>query len=161
MSENIIEVRELEKKFGDFTAVNSISFGVRKGEILGFLGPNGAGKTTTIKMIMGLTGITSGYVKVDGVDLARSREKAREKLGYMSQKFSLYPKLTAIENVEFFAGISGLGRKTIERKIGELKSIVKPDLLDKIVDKLLMVYNCILSGEPIPTHPGREGADIE
>lgn len=136
MSENIIEVRELKKKFGDFIAVNSINFGVRKGEILGFLGPNGAGKTTTIKMIMGLLSITSGDIIVDGINLAKSKEEVKEKLGYMSQKFSLYPKLSAIENIEFFAGISGLGKKKIESKIDELKDIVQKDLLDRSVDKL-------------------------
>jgi len=136
MNKTIIEVKELEKKFGDFIAVNAISFGVRKGEILAFLGPNGAGKTTTIKMIMGLTRITSGNIVIDGIDLSRSKEKVKEKLGYMSQKFSLYPKLTAMENIEFFAGISGLGKKIIHNKLVSLKSFVQPNLLDRSVDKL-------------------------
>lgn len=136
MSENIIEVRELTKKFGEFTAVNAISFCVRKGEILGFLGPNGAGKTTTIKMIMGLLKITSGNITIDGIDLSKAKEEVKEKLGYMSQKFSLYPKLSAIENIEFFAGISGLGKKMIRGKIEDLKNIVQKGLLSRSVDKL-------------------------
>lgn len=136
MSENIIEVRDLTKKFGEFIAVNSINFGVRRGEILGFLGPNGAGKTTTIKMIMGLLKITSGDITIDGIDLSKAKEEVKEKLGYMSQKFSLYPKLSAIENIEFFAGISGLGKKMIKTKIDDLKNVVQKNLLNRSVDKL-------------------------
>jgi len=136
MTDNIIEVRNLTKKFGNFTAVNSINFGVRRGEILGFLGPNGAGKTTTIKMIIGLLKITAGEVVVDGMDSVKFRKKIKEKLGYMSQKFSLYPKLSARENVEFFAGISGLGRDMVNNKINELKGIIKKDLINNSVSKL-------------------------
>ncbi len=136
MDADIIKVRGLIKKFGNFTAVNSISFGVRKGEILGFLGPNGAGKTTTLKMIMGLLKITEGEVIVDGIDVSKNRVEAKEKLGYMSQKFSLYSKLSPKENVEFFSGISGLSKDMVKTKIEELKYTVKPELIDKIVGDL-------------------------
>ncbi len=136
MNENIIEVKNVAKKFGDFIAVNSISFNIKKGEILGFLGPNGAGKTTTIKMIMGLLRITSGSIKIDGMDLMTSRGKIKEKLGYMSQKFSLYPKLNAMENIEFFAGISGLGKKIISEKLKILKDLVDPSFLKRSVENL-------------------------
>jgi len=136
MDADIIKVRGLLKKFGNFTAVNSINFGVRKGEIMGFLGPNGAGKTTTLKMIMGLLKITDGEVIIDGINIAKSKIKAKGKLGYMSQKFSLYPKLSPRENVEFFAGISGLCRDMIKNKIEELNQTVKPELIDKIVENL-------------------------
>ncbi len=136
MSNNIIEIKNLVKKFGRFTAVNSISFGIREGEILGFLGPNGAGKTTTIKMIMGLINITEGEIIVDGMDIVTHRKKIKDKLGYMSQKFSLYPKLNARENVEFFAGISGLSRDKVNNKIAELKEIIHPDIIEKSVENL-------------------------
>ncbi len=118
--ENIVEIRNLTKKFGSYTAVNSISFNIKRGEILGFLGPNGAGKTTTIKMIMGLIRITEGEIKLKGLDLKKSRQQAKRHLGYMSQKFSLYPALTPQENLEFFGGISGLSRSMIEHKRKEM-----------------------------------------
>jgi ABC-2 type transport system ATP-binding protein len=102
-----ISVRDLVKSFGSFQAVKGISFDVAPGEIVGFLGPNGAGKTTTIKMITGLLRITSGAVLIDGLDNRRHLAQVKKKLGYMSQKFSLYPLLTALENIEFFGGISG------------------------------------------------------
>lgn len=136
MSDTIIEVKNLTRKFGDFTAVNHISFSVRRGEVLGFLGPNGAGKTTTIKMIMGLLKTSGGEIIVDGMDSRNSRKKIKEKLGYMSQKFSLYPKLSARENVEFFAGISGLGKKDIHRKLTELGGIIREELIHHSVAKL-------------------------
>ncbi len=136
MNETIIEVKELTKNFGNFTAVNSISFVVGKGEILGFLGPNGAGKTTTIKMIMGLTKITSGEILISGLNISKHGGEVKAKLGYMSQKFSLYPKLTPSENVEFFAGISGFGKKAIERKKEELKDIVHENFLGRSIENL-------------------------
>ena len=123
MAENIIEVRNLTKTFGSFAAVNSISFDIKRGEILGFLGPNGAGKTTTIKMINGLLKVSAGNIMVKGMDAVKNRKKMKELMGYMSQKFSLYPLLNALENIEFFGGISGLGRGLItakQREIGEL-----------------------------------------
>jgi ABC-2 type transport system ATP-binding protein len=113
---NIIEIRNLTKRFGHFTAVNSIRFNIKKGEILGFLGPNGAGKTTTIKMITGLLKRTSGEILIKGMDAGKNREEIKKMVGYMSQKFSLYPLLNSLENIEFFGGISSLSKKAIKEK---------------------------------------------
>jgi ABC-2 type transport system ATP-binding protein len=104
----VIEVRDLVRKFGDFTAVASTSFDVRRGEIFGLLGPNGAGKTTTFRMLCGLLPATSGTLKVAGVNLRHARAEARRKVGYVSQKFSLYGNLTVAENMRFFGGAYGL-----------------------------------------------------
>lgn len=111
-----VRVRNLTKRFGDFAAVDRISFDVHPGEILGFLGPNGAGKTTTIRMILGLLRPTSGEVRIKGLDIRRELKSIKRITGYMSQQFSLYPLLTAKENVEFFSGIAGLGRHAIRAK---------------------------------------------
>jgi ABC-2 type transport system ATP-binding protein len=108
MVEYAVEVEELVKKFGDFTAVDCLRFRVEQGEIFGFLGPNGAGKSTTIRMLCGLLMPTSGKGSVAGYDLMREPEKIKEVIGYMSQKFSLYEDLTVIENLHFFGGIYGL-----------------------------------------------------
>ncbi|GAB2867118.1 hypothetical protein GCM10027277_40100 [Pseudoduganella ginsengisoli] len=104
----IIEVRDLVRKFGNFTAVASTTFDVRRGEIFGLLGPNGAGKTTTFRMLCGLLPATSGTLKVAGVNLRHARAEARRKVGYVSQKFSLYGNLTVAENLRFFGGAYGL-----------------------------------------------------
>jgi ABC-2 type transport system ATP-binding protein len=112
----VIEVRDLVRKFGDFTAVASTTFDVRRGEIFGLLGPNGAGKTTTFRMLCGLLPATSGTLKVAGVNLRHARAEARRKVGYVSQKFSLYGNLTVAENMRFFGGAYGLeGRPLRER----------------------------------------------
>ena len=111
MKEIIISVKELTKRFGDFTAVNSISFDVERGEIFGFLGANGAGKTTAMRMLCGLSYPTSGSGKVAGFDVMTEGEKIKQHIGYMSQKFSLYNDLTVWENIRFFAGIYGLSRQ--------------------------------------------------
>ncbi len=103
-----VEVRDLTRLFGSFTAVDRISFSVERGEIFGFLGPNGAGKSTTIKMLCGILLPTSGYGTVAGYDIVREPEKVKAHIGYMSQKFSLYPDLTARENMSFYAGIYGV-----------------------------------------------------
>jgi len=100
-----IEVKDLTKKFGDFTAVNNINFSIKKGEIFGFLGPNGSGKTTTIRMLIGLMDVTSGLATVAGYDVKKQSEQIKRVIGYMSQKFSLYDDLTVSENIEFFAGV--------------------------------------------------------
>ena len=113
---NAIEVRSLTKRFGDFTAVDNISFTVSKGEIFGFLGANGAGKTTAMKMLCGLSRPTSGEAFVAGFDVGREPEEVKRNIGYMSQKFSLYEDLTVYENIELFAGIYGMKRKDISRK---------------------------------------------
>jgi ABC-2 type transport system ATP-binding protein len=117
-----IEARELRRDFAGFQAVRGISFAVAPGEIVGFLGPNGAGKTTTIKMITGLLAITSGSVRVGGLDTREQPQAVKRKLGYMSQKFSLYPLLTARENIEFFGGISGLGAVELRRRLAGLEN---------------------------------------
>ena len=104
----MIAVRDLVRKFGDFTAVASTSFDVRRGEIFGLLGPNGAGKTTTFRMLCGLLPATSGHLEVAGVDLRVARAKARARIGYVAQKFALYGNLSVRENLEFFAGAYGL-----------------------------------------------------
>jgi len=119
-AENVIEVRNLTKKFGAFTAVDDISFEVKKGEIFGFLGANGAGKTTAIKMLIGILSATHGDAKVAGYDINTQREKLKQNIGYMSQKFSLYEDLTLKENVEFYGGIYGLSKATIKTKINEM-----------------------------------------
>ncbi|MCX5698070.1 MAG: ABC transporter ATP-binding protein [Candidatus Omnitrophica bacterium] len=100
-----VSVRDLEKKFGDFTAVNRISFEVKKGQIFGFLGPNGAGKSTTIRMLCGILVPTSGKGNVGGFDINSEQESIKQNIGYMSQKFSLYEDLTVEENIDFYSGI--------------------------------------------------------
>ena len=109
-SENIVEVRNLEKHFGAFKAVAGISFSVRRGEIFGLLGPNGAGKSTTIRMLCGLLDPTAGSGRVAGFDIVRETEKIKTRIGYMSQKFSLYDELTVEENIDFYSGIYRLPR---------------------------------------------------
>ena len=108
MSTNTIEVENLTKKFGKFTAVNSISFQVKEGEIFGFLGANGAGKSTTIRMLCGLLQSTTGTARVGGFDINTQPEKVKESIGYMSQRFSLYEDLTVDENIRFFGKVYGL-----------------------------------------------------
>ncbi len=131
----LIEIKELTKKFGKFTAVNAINFSIRQGEILGFLGPNGAGKTTTIKMINGLSKISSGRVSIKGLDSRNDRREIKKIMGYMSQKFSLYPLLTSLENIEFFGGISGLSRHDIQKKKEEIQTLIPLAILtQKSVD---------------------------
>ncbi len=119
--EVVIEARELTRKFGSFTAADHVHFQVRGGEIFGLLGPNGAGKSTTFKMMCGLLVPTSGLATVMGIDLKQSASEARQKIGYMAQKFSLYGSLTVGQNLQFFAGIYGLNgarkREAIEQMI--------------------------------------------
>ncbi len=109
----VIEVENLTRAYGDFKAVDNISFDVKKGEIFGFLGANGAGKTTAMKMLTGILEPTSGKGKVAGFDIKTQRNQLKYKIGYMSQKFSLYEDLTLKENVKFYGGIYGLDNKTI------------------------------------------------
>lgn len=116
----IISVSNLTKTFGDFTAVNNISFEVAKGEIFGFLGANGAGKTTAIKMLIGISKPSSGEATVAGFDITKQSEMVKKNIGYMSQKFSLYDDLTIKENITFFGGIYGLSRKKIKEKTAVL-----------------------------------------
>ena len=118
--ENVIEVEHLVKAFGDFRAVDDISFTVRKGEIFGFLGANGAGKTTAMHMLTGLNQPTSGTGRVVGYDVRTEYEQIKRHIGYMSQKFSLYEDLTVAENIRLFAGIYGMKDEEIHRKTDEL-----------------------------------------
>jgi ABC-2 type transport system ATP-binding protein len=116
-SEPAIKVERLTRRFGDFVAVDDVSFDVRPGEIFGFLGANGAGKSTTIRMLCGLLRPTSGTALVSGVDVARDPEAVKLRIGYMSQKFSLYEALTVDQNIRFFAGVYGIeGAKYAERR---------------------------------------------
>ena len=118
-----IECKALTKSFGSFTAVDHITFGVRQGEIFGFLGPNGCGKSTTIRMLCGLISSTSGQAFVGGRDAMLEAETIRQRLGYMSQKFSLYDDLTVHENLEFFAGIYGLRGSQRKQRIVEVMEL--------------------------------------
>ena len=111
-----IEAEGLTKKFGSFTAVDHISFKTRKGEIFGFLGANGAGKSTAMKMLCGLWSPTSGHAQVAGYDVYKESEKIKRRIGYMSQKFSLYQDLTARENIKFYGGIYGMTSAQIKQK---------------------------------------------
>ncbi len=118
--QNVIEVEHLVKAFGDFRAVDDISFTVSKGEIFGFLGANGAGKTTAMRMLCGLSQPTGGKATVAGYDAASQHEKVKLNIGYMSQKFSLYEDLTIAENMKLFGGIYGMSGKEIKAKTAEM-----------------------------------------
>ncbi|MCK9203753.1 MAG: ABC transporter ATP-binding protein [Bacteroidales bacterium] len=132
--ENIIVVKDLVKKFGDFVANDHLTFEVRKGEIFGFLGANGAGKTTAIKILCGLWYPTSGKMSVAGYDIYTQREKVKRNIGYMSQKFSLYDDLTVFENIRFYGGIYGLKKKAInERAWSLMKRLDLEDARDKLI----------------------------
>lgn len=121
MSENVaIQCEQLTKQFGDFIAVDNITFEVKKGEVFGFLGANGAGKTTAMKMLTGLLKPTSGNATVAGFDIYHQTEKIKQNIGYMSQKFSLYEDLTPVENIQFFAGIYGVSSKDIKKRSKQL-----------------------------------------
>lgn len=115
-NEQVISCKDLTKKFGDFYAVDHISFDVKKGEIFGFLGANGAGKTTAMRMLCGLSFPTSGEATVAGFNVYKQQEKIKQNIGYMSQKFSLYENLTPIENITFFGGVYGVPRKEIKER---------------------------------------------
>jgi ABC-2 type transport system ATP-binding protein len=111
-----VVVRNLTRRFGDFVAVDQVTFDVHAGEIFGFLGPNGAGKTTTIKMLTGLLEPSSGEGRVAGLDIRRERRAVKRSIGYMSQKFSLYTDLTVRENIDLFAGLYGVGGHRLEAR---------------------------------------------
>lgn len=118
-SQKYIEVHELTRKFGDFVAVDNISFDVHEGEIFGFLGTNGAGKTTAIRMLCGLLRPSFGSATVAGYDIGTQAEELKSHIGYMSQKMSLYPTLTVKENLQFFAGIHGISQIQVKRMVNE------------------------------------------
>jgi ABC-2 type transport system ATP-binding protein len=118
--QKVIEVHDLVKRFGSFTAVDHISFNVKQGEIFGFLGANGAGKTTAMRMLCGLSKPTSGKGLVAGFDIRKESEQVKKNIGYMSQKFSLYNDLKVWENIRLFAGIYGIPEMEIDGKTGDL-----------------------------------------
>ncbi len=120
MTETVIHTDKLTRKFGDFVAVDAISFDVKAGEIFGFLGANGAGKTTAMRILCGLLSPTSGEATVAGYDVYKQNEEIKKHIGYMSQKFSLYENLTVKENIRFFGGIYGIPRKELLEKSNEL-----------------------------------------
>jgi ABC-2 type transport system ATP-binding protein len=151
-----IAVRALSKSFGRFQAVKGITFDVAPGEIVGFLGPNGAGKTTTIRMITGLLPITSGTVLIDGLDNREHLARVKRKLGYMSQKFSLYPLLTAQENIEFFGGISGLEPRELKanalRLAGQVDAVFLKQRIQDVppgIRQKVALFVCLLPGPEI------------
>ncbi len=117
---NAVETHELSRKFGDFVAVNRVNFSIPPGEIFGLLGPNGAGKTTTIRMLCGILLPTNGQASVLGYDVARQPEEIKKRIGYMSQKFSLYGDLTPGENLAFYAAIYAVPRSERTRRVSDL-----------------------------------------
>jgi len=133
----VIQVRNLTKRFGTFTAVDNISFEVQKGEIFGFLGANGAGKTTAMRMLCGLSKPTEGEAIIAGFDIHKDTEKIKRSIGYMSQKFSLYEDLTVVENIQFFGGIYGLSKKEIQQRTpGLIEKLGLTAESDKLVSSL-------------------------
>jgi len=128
-----ITVNNLTKKFGDFTSVDSISFDVNKGEVFGFLGANGAGKTTTIRMLCGILSPTSGDAVVGGYNIVKDPNKVKTKIGYMSQRFSLYEDLTVQENINFFGGVYGLNGNDLEERKKWVLSIANLGGKEKIL----------------------------
>ena len=135
--ETVIKVENLTKRFGNFTAVDNISFEVKRGEIFGFLGANGAGKTTAMRMLCGLSIPTEGKGTVAGYDIFKQPELIKKSIGYMSQKFSMYEDLKVWENLELFGGIYGMNDKVIKQKTDELMTKLKfEDERDKLVKSL-------------------------
>ncbi|MBI5532351.1 MAG: ABC transporter ATP-binding protein [Deltaproteobacteria bacterium] len=121
---DVIQVRNLTRRFGSFVAVDDVSFDVQRGEIFGYLGANGAGKSTTIRMLCGLLEPSSGSAIVAGVDVKRDPEKVKRAIGYMSQKFSLYSDLTVEENIEFFGGAYGIGGRRLRERTRQVLAAV-------------------------------------
>ncbi len=137
MNDVIISVQDLCKCFGDFTAVDHITFEVQRGEIFGFLGANGAGKTTAMRMLCGLSYPTSGSGRVAGFDVMTQGEQIKRHIGYMSQRFSLYDDLTVRENIRLYAGIYGLGRyETLRRTVSVLNRLHFRSEADTLVGSL-------------------------
>jgi len=136
-SDKVISVEKLTKRFGQFTAVDEISFEVSRGEIFGFLGANGAGKTTAMRMLCGLSMPTSGKATVAGFDVFKQNEQIKRNIGYMSQKFSLYEDLTIKENIRFYGGIYGKSNTFIKEKTDELlKQLHMQNEANKLVGSL-------------------------
>src|SRR5450432_350786 len=150
-----ISAEHLVRRFGDFTAVNDVSFRVEKGEIFGFLGPNGSGKTTVIKMLTGLLPLSEGSAWVEGLDVRTDAEAVRERIGYMSQKFSLYDDLSVAENLQFYGRIYGLEPARMKRRIDEIVQLngLAP-YMDRLAAKLSggwkqrLALGCAMLPEP-------------
>ncbi len=137
MDDQVIIVENLVRTFGSFTAVDRVSFTVRRGEIFGFLGANGAGKTTTMKMLTGLLGVSGGSARVAGFDVKRDPEKVKAHIGYMSQRFALYDDLTVWENIRFYSGVYGLTNGEIRERGGAmLKKLNMEDEKDQRIGSL-------------------------
>jgi ABC-2 type transport system ATP-binding protein len=150
-----IQTQKLTRRFGNFVAVNQASIAVEKGEVFGFLGPNGSGKTTVIKMLTGILPITEGEAWIEGIDVAKNVDAVRERIGYMSQKFSLYDDLTVMENLQFYARAYQLKGRKLAQKIEET---IAANKLEKYVDRLAgrlsggwkqrLALGCALMHEP-------------
>ncbi len=137
MDDKVIVVDDLSRTFGSFTAVDHITFDVKKGEIFGFLGANGAGKTTTMKMLTGLLSLSGGKATVAGFDVKHNPEKVKKSIGYMSQKFALYDDLTVWENIRFYGGVYGLENGEIrERGEAMLDKLDLGDVRDQMIGSL-------------------------
>ncbi|MGA2141893.1 MAG: ATP-binding cassette domain-containing protein [Brevinematales bacterium] len=151
-----VDVLELTKKFDKFTAVDKISFRVKKGEIFGFLGPNGAGKSTTIKMLCGIITPSSGAGHVNGFDIVNEQFNIKKSIGYMSQKFSMYDDLTVVENLEFFGSIYGLSGDKLSMRIEEITGQMEMgDMKKKLMRDLpLGVKQRLALGGAIIHNPG-------
>jgi len=133
MAEDVIRAHHLTKRFGDFTAVDRVSFTIGQGEVVGYLGPNGSGKTTTIRMLLGLLQPSAGSASVLGYDIVRQSERVRERVGYMSQKFALYHDLTVGENLAFYAGVYGVAERDRQETVLDiigLRSVVNQRVSD-------------------------------
>lgn len=133
-NETVVDVQNLTKKFGHFTAVDDLTFSIRRGEIFGLLGANGAGKTTLIRMLCGLIFPTAGRAMVAGYDVLKEPDKVKNTIGYMSQKFSLYEDLTVWENIQFFGGIYGMDKATLAR---EGREMIRRLGLEKMKNRLI------------------------
>ena len=134
LNNEIVTVENLVKRFGAFAAVDGISLSVQRGQIYGFLGANGAGKTTTIRILCGLLKATSGQATVAGIDIIKDPEAVKPRIGYMSQKFSLYEDLTVRENLEFYGGVYRLGNSTFKQRFGEVTERLHiSDIADSLV----------------------------